>query len=163
MIELGPVRRIVTGHDARHVAKVMIDAPSASFVSARTGSTIKHLWNSDVPAAIPAGESFEDMGARPHVIPPPENGTRFVIIDFPPGNEALMHRTESLDYAFVLAGEIEMDMDESTVTLKAGDVVVQRGTNHAWFNRSAVPARVAFVLVDAQPLGIGVHTEPQPK
>jgi quercetin dioxygenase-like cupin family protein len=163
MNDLGPVRRIVTGHDANNVAKVMIDGPSASFVSARTGSTIKHLWNSDVPAAMPVGETFEDMGARPHAIPPPKNGTRFAIIDFPPGNDALMHRTESLDYAFVMDGEIEMDMDASTVKLKAGDVMVQRGTNHAWYNRSGAPARVAFVLVDADPLGIGSHTEPPPK
>ena len=55
----------------------------------------------------------------------------------------------------MLEGEIDMDMDNSTVTLKAGDVMVQRGTNHAWANRSAARARVAFVLIDAEPLGIG--------
>ena len=83
------------------------------------------------------------------------NGTRFAVIDFPPGNKAVMHRTETLDYVLVLSGEIEMDMDDSTVKLKQGDIMVQRGTNHAWANRSKKNARVAFVLVDAKPLGIG--------
>ena len=59
-----------------------------------------------------------------------------------------MHRTETIDYVIVIDGEIEMDMDDSTVKLKAGDILVQRGTNHAWANRSGKPARVAFVLVD---------------
>jgi uncharacterized cupin superfamily protein len=66
-----------------------------------------------------------------------------------------MHRTETIDYVIVIAGEIDMDMDEETVHLRAGDVMVQRGTNHAWVNRGTVPARLAFVLVDAAPLGIG--------
>jgi quercetin dioxygenase-like cupin family protein len=162
MSETKSVRRVVTGHDAHGVAKVTIDSDAAYFVSPRTGSTIIHLWNGDVPADISIGESFEDMGARKHVIPPPPNGTRFAIIDFPPGNDALMHRTESLDYVIVMEGEIDMDLDDSSVHLKAGDVMVQRGTNHAWYNRGTVMARVAFILVDAAPLGIGDHTEPAP-
>ena len=71
------------------------------------------------------------------------------------GRHPLMHRTETIDYVIVIEGEIEMDMDASSVKLKAGDVMVQRGTNHAWANRSDKRARVAFVLVDAEPLGIG--------
>jgi len=66
-----------------------------------------------------------------------------------------MHRTETIDYVIVMEGEIEMDMDDSSVKLKAGDTLIQRGTNHAWANRSNKRARVAFVLVDAEPLGIG--------
>jgi uncharacterized cupin superfamily protein len=77
------------------------------------------------------------------------------VIDFPPGNAAHMHRTETVDYVIVIEGEIDMDMDDSTVKLKQGDIMVQRGTNHAWANRSKARARVAFVLVDAKPLGIG--------
>ena len=61
----------------------------------------------------------------------------------------------SIDYVIVLSGEIDMEMDASTVKLKAGDVLVQRGTHHAWHNRGTVPARLAFVLIDAKPLGIG--------
>jgi len=66
-----------------------------------------------------------------------------------------MHRTETIDYVIVMQGELDMDMDDSTVKLKAGDVMVQRGTNHAWVNRGKEVARAAFVLIDATPLGIG--------
>ena len=95
------------------------------------------------------------MGARILGTPPPPRGSRFAVIDFPPGNHPHMHRTETVDYVIVIEGEIDMDMDASTVKLKAGDVMVQRGTNHAWANRSGKRARVAFVLIDAEPLGIG--------
>jgi len=151
-----PIRRIVTGHDKAHVAKVLIDgaASNAKYPSPGTVSTM--IWCSDrAPAAIPVGTDIEDMGARILGTAPPAHGTRFAVIDFPPGNPAHMHRTETLDYVIVLEGEIDMDMDDSTVTLKAGDVMVQRGTNHAWTNRSTARARVAFVLIDAEPLGIG--------
>lgn len=151
-----PIRRVITGHDSADVAKVLIDgaATNAKYPSPGTVSTL--IWCTDgTPAAIPVGERIEDMGARILGTAPPANGTRFAVIDFPPGNTAHMHRTETLDYVLVLEGAIDMDMDDSTVTLKAGDVMVQRGTNHAWINRSAVRARVAFVLIDAEPLGIG--------
>jgi quercetin dioxygenase-like cupin family protein len=94
------------------------------------------------------------MGARIIGTAPPRNGTRFAVIDFPPDCQPHMHRTETLDYVIVIEGEIEMDMDKSTVKLKAGDIMVQRGTNHAWANRSGNRARVAFVLIDAEPLRI---------
>jgi quercetin dioxygenase-like cupin family protein len=70
-----------------------------------------------------------------------------------------MHRTETIDYVIVITGEVEMDLDDSTVTLRAGDVMVQRGTNHAWVNRTDKLARIAFVLIDAEPLGIGHPVE----
>src|SRR5262249_12836796 len=104
---------------------------------------------------ISVGENFEDMGTRTLGIAPPANGTRLAVIDFAPGNAPFMHRTETVDYVIVISGEIDMDMDQSTVKLKAGDILVQRGTNHSWVNRSAQPARAAFVLIDAKPLGIG--------
>ena len=63
-----------------------------------------------------------------------------------------MHRTETIDYVVVICGELDMDMDDSTVRLKAGDVLVQRGTNHAWSNRTDETAVVAFVLIDAEPI-----------
>ena len=107
------------------------------------------------PADIGIGENAEDMGARIVGTPPPPNGTRFCVIDFPPGNAPHMHRTETVDYVIVIEGEIAMDMDDSTVKLKQGDILIQRGTNHAWANRSNQRARVAFVLVDGKPLGIG--------
>jgi len=104
-------------------------------------------------------------------VPPPANGTIFRVVDFPPesgarsreailkemgvsehggARHAAMHRTKSVDYAIVLEGEIDMLLDDSDVRLKAGDVLVQQGTNHAWVNRGREPCRIAFVLVDAK-------------
>jgi quercetin dioxygenase-like cupin family protein len=150
------IRRVVTGHDSSHVAKVLLDAPATNAKHPQPGQVSTMMWCTDgAPAAIPIGETFEDMGARILGTSPPRNGTRFAVIDFPPGNQPHMHRTETVDYVIVMEGEIEMDMDASTVKLKAGDIMVQRGTNHAWANRSNKSARVAFVLVDAAPIGIG--------
>jgi quercetin dioxygenase-like cupin family protein len=151
--ELPRIRRVVTGHDAGNVAKVLIDGPATN---TRPGSASTLIWCTDaMPADIALGEDIEDMGARALGTPPPPNGTRFTVNDIPPGNAPVMHRTETLDYVIVLSGEIDMDLDGSTTRLKAGDVVIQRGTNHAWINRGTETARVAFVLIDAKPLGIG--------
>lgn len=156
MTEPRPIRRVVTGHDARHVAKVVRDGPATNAKYPGHGLVSTLIWSSDrTPADIAVGEAIEDMGARILGTPPPPRGTRFAIIDFPPGAPSRMHRTESLDYVIVMSGAIDMDMDDSTVHLKAGDVMVQRGTNHAWVNRGTEPARLAFVLIDAEPLGIG--------
>ena len=151
-----PIRRVVTGHDGKNVAKVIIEGPATNTKTPRDGVASTLMWCSDaMPADISIGEKAEDMGARILGTAPPAHGTRFAVIDFPPGNKPHMHRTETIDYVLVLEGEIEMDMDDSTVKLKAGDVMVQRGTNHAWANRGNARARVAFVLIDAEPLGIG--------
>ena len=151
-----PIRRVVTGHNAKNVAKAMLDAPATNAKYPSPGTVSTMIWCTDrTPADISTGERFEDMGSRILGTAPPAGGTRFAVIDFPPGNPAHMHRTETIDYVIVIEGEIEMDMDDSTVKLKAGDVMVQRGTNHAWANRSNARARVAFVLIDAEPLGIG--------
>jgi quercetin dioxygenase-like cupin family protein len=151
-----PIRRVVTGHDEAHVAKVLVDAPATNAKHPQPGQVSTMMWCTEgAPAAIPIGEQPEDMGARILGTAPPRNGTRFAVIDFPPGNHPHMHRTETIDYVIVMEGEIEMDMDASSVKLKAGDIMIQRGTNHAWANRSGRPARVAFVLVDAEPLGVG--------
>ncbi|HEX4409154.1 MAG TPA: cupin domain-containing protein [Xanthobacteraceae bacterium] len=149
------IRRIVTGH-VGDIAKVLIDSPASNAKYPSPGTVSTLIWTTDsAPAQIPAGADAEDMGARILGTAPPAQGSRFAVIDFPPGNKPHMHRTETVDYVIVLEGEIEMDMDDSTVKLKAGDIMVQRGTNHAWANRSEKRARVAFVLIDANPLGIG--------
>jgi quercetin dioxygenase-like cupin family protein len=154
---LGDIRRVVTGHDANGVAKVLSDGPATNRRAGRAGgggSTL--IWCSDrMPVDIGVGEGIEDMGARVLGTPPPPNGTRFTINDIPPGNTGVMHRTETLDYVLVLSGTVDMELDDSTTTLRAGDVVIQRGTNHAWVNRGTEMARVAFILVDAEPLGLG--------
>ena len=150
-----PIRRIVTGHDAREIAKVITDGPATNWKSGSPGTVSTLIWSTDsTPADISLGETIEDLGARMLGTAPPANGTRFAVIDFPPGNSGRMHRTETIDYVIVISGEIDMDMDNSTVRLKAGDVMVQRGTHHAWVNRGTERARLAFVLIDATPLGI---------
>src|SRR3978361_1845802 len=131
-----PVRRVITGHDGNNVAKVLIDAPATNHKGAEGRSTL--MWITDKsPADIAVGDKIEDMGARVVGTPPPPNGTRFCVIDFPPGNTPHMHRTETVDYVIVIDGEIEMDMDDSTVQLKAGDILGQRATNPA----STTPSR----------------------
>jgi quercetin dioxygenase-like cupin family protein len=157
----GPeLRRIVTGHDQDGVAQVMTDGPATNAKQSGSGAVSTLMWCTDgAPANIPIGADFEDMGARIVGTQPPALGSRFCVIEFPAGAPTGMHRTESIDYVICLAGEIDMDMDNSTVTMKTGDVMVQRGTNHAWVNRSDAPARVAFILLDADPLGIGAPIE----
>jgi quercetin dioxygenase-like cupin family protein len=151
-----PIRRVVTGHDDKNVAKVLIDGEATNTRSSQPGRFSTLVWSTDAtPADIAVGADIEDMGARKLGTAPPAGGTRFTVNDIPPGARGAMHRTETLDYVIVLSGELDMEMDEGTVTLKAGDVMVQRGTNHAWINRGNDYARVVFVLIDAVPLGIG--------
>jgi mannose-6-phosphate isomerase-like protein (cupin superfamily) len=154
--ELPPLRRVVTGHDEANVARVLFDGRPTNAKYPPSGVTSTLLWVTDAtPAGIAVGMDVEDAGERTLGTAPPKNGTRFCVIDYPPHNRGSMHRTETIDYVIILAGEIDMVMDDSTVHCKAGDVMVQRGTNHSWCNRSDAPARVAFVLVDALPLHIG--------
>jgi quercetin dioxygenase-like cupin family protein len=151
-----PIRRVITGHDDNNVARVIIEGPSTNTKRPREGVASTLMWSSDeMPADISIGEKVEDMGARILGTAPPENGSRFIVMEFAPGVVSEMHRTETIDYIVMLEGEIDMDMDDSTVKLRAGDIMVQRGTNHAWVNRSKAPARMAIVLLDAKPLGIG--------
>jgi len=151
-----PIRRVVTGHDNKSIAKVIMDDEATNHKGGASGAQSTLIWITEgAPAEMPVGEHVEDLGARILGTPPPANGTRFAVITFPAGNPGRMHRTETIDYVIVMQGELDMDMDDSTVKLKAGDVMVQRGTNHAWANRGNEVARAAFVLIDAKPLGIG--------
>jgi quercetin dioxygenase-like cupin family protein len=151
-----PLRRVVTGHDRNNVAKVIRQGEATNTKTPRPGVCSTLMWSTDsTPADIAVGEDVEDMGARILGTAPPENGTRFIVMEFAPGIASEMHRTETIDYIAVLDGEIDMDMDDSTVKLRAGDIMVQRGTHHAWVNRGAAPARLAIVLIDAKPLGVG--------
>jgi mannose-6-phosphate isomerase-like protein (cupin superfamily) len=151
-----PIRRVVTGHDGNNVAKVIREGAATNTKTPRQGVSSTLMWCTDaMPADISVGKDAEDMGARILGTAPPENGSRFIVMEFAPGIASEMHRTETIDYIAVLEGEIDMDMDDSSVKLRAGDVMVQRGTHHAWVNRGSVPARLAIVLLDATPLGIG--------
>ncbi len=154
--KLPPIRRIVTGHSADNISQVLWDGTDLNTRTGPAGNSSTLIWCTDkTPTDNNVGVDVEDMGKRILGTAPPMGGTRVTVNDLPPGRVSNMHRTETVDYVFVLIGEIEMDMDDSTVTLKAGDVMVQRGTNHRWINKTDKPARVAFVLVDAEPLGIG--------
>ncbi|MGH6672749.1 MAG: cupin domain-containing protein [Xanthobacteraceae bacterium] len=151
-----PIRRVITGHGGKNVGKVIREGIAPNTKTPRQGVASTLMWCTDaMPADIAIGEDVEDMGARILATAPPENGSRFIVMEFAPGITSDMHRTETIDYIVMLDGEIEMDMDDSTVKLRAGDVMVQRGTNHAWVNRGSAPARLAIVLLDAKPLGIG--------
>ena len=83
------------------------------------------------------------------------NGTVFRVIEYQPGVAARNHRTDSIDYAVIVSGEIDMELDGQSVHLKAGDVVVQRGTIHNWTNNGTQPCVIAFVLIDAKPVTAG--------
>ena len=83
------------------------------------------------------------------------NGTVFRVVEFAPGVAPRNHRTDSIDYAVVMSGEIDMELDGSVVHLQAGDVLVQRGTIHNWVNRGTWPCVIAFILIDAKPVEIG--------
>jgi quercetin dioxygenase-like cupin family protein len=151
-----PIRRVITGHSGNNVAKVIREGAAANTKTPRAGVASTLMWCTDaMPADIGIGADVEDMGARILGTAPPPNGSRFIVMEFAPGIASEMHRTETIDYIAVLEGEIDMDMDDSSVKLRAGDVMVQRGTNHAWVNRGSAPARLAIVLLDAKPLGIG--------
>ncbi len=157
------IRRVVTGHDANGKAKVLIDGVASNErAGSAAGQYNSLMWSTDcMPCEMPIGEDAEDMGARKLGTYPPVNGTRFMIADYPPGNIPRMHRTETIDYIIVLDGEIEMELDDGeVVTIRQGDVMIQRGTYHAWRNVSDKPCRMAFVLIDARPLGIG-HALPR--
>ena len=149
-------RRVVTGHSPDGASVVLSDADApVSKVIDEVGVTLHEVWStSESPARITAAVDV-DPTARELVIPPPVLGTNFRINEFQPGSlnaaglQTPMHRTASIDYAIVLEGEIVLALGDSEVTLRAGDVVVQRGTDHAWANRSESVAKVAFVMVDA--------------
>src|SRR5262245_28419339 len=150
-----PIRRVVTGHDTNNVAKAIMDGPATNHKGGASGAQSTLIWITEgALAEMPVGENVEDLGARILGTPPPPNGTRFCVITFPPGDPGRMHRTETIDYVIVMQGELDMDMDDSTVKLKAGDVLVQSGTNHSRDNRGKEVARRAFVLIDAKTIGI---------
>jgi mannose-6-phosphate isomerase-like protein (cupin superfamily) len=140
------------------------------------GNGVINLWvTSEVPVRL---SGTADRAEAKVGVPPPPNGSIFRIVDFPPASTSAAaahvdhatvlvamgidpatqgyarhpntHRTRSIDYAIVMEGEISMLMDDTEVHLRAGDVLIQQATNHAWVNNSASICRIAFVLVDAE-------------
>ena len=170
------VRRVVTTIDNNDKAVVLLDGPSPhKKVRPHALTVSRMLWVTDQAPADLSGTM--DRAAVDIGIMPPRRGSVFRIVDFPPETVEMnqldastmhqslgdgvpkrglaprhpaMHRTRTVDYAIVMAGEIDMLLDDSEIHLEAGDVLVQQGTNHAWVNRGTEPCRIAFVLVDAK-------------
>ena len=169
------VRRVVTGIDASGKAVALFDSV-VPLKSLRSPNPAGEMW---ITNKSPTGYSAKDDWAKTNEVgvSPPAGGTIFRIVDFPPTSEkvnamdvntmmkvigdhapkkglpprhSMMHRTRSLDYVLIMSGEIDMLLDETEVHLKAGDVMVQQATNHAWINRGKEPCRIAFILMDAQ-------------
>lgn len=176
-----PVRRIVTGHDDNGKSIIISDGPSPHAIALAGVSSfgVTDIWKTDQAPA--SNEGNQDPCSADISLAPPPAGSVFRIVQFPPDKEYVgkwkrdqafasmgdsgadavhesadrheaMHKTNSIDYAFVLEGEIWAVMDEGEVLMTAGDVLVQRGTNHAWSNRSDKPCMMGFVLIDAVPV-----------
>jgi mannose-6-phosphate isomerase-like protein (cupin superfamily) len=146
------VRRVVTGHDANGRAVVNIDEIAENPPSGRPGRSACVVWTTE---SFPVENTSADDGGKRTVGTTLKNGTVFRVVEFMPGVSPRVHRTDSIDYAVVISGEIDMELDDSIVHLRAGDVLVQRGTIHNWVNRGTDPCRIAFVLIDAKPVEIG--------
>ena len=145
-------RRIVTGHAADGRSVILADGP-VPHVRALPGASFDEVWSTGAtPEAIGPVPASEPTSAAPRIGPPPA-GSVIRVIDFLPaaagGVRSPMHRTRSIDYGIVLEGEMVLILSDGETVLRPGDVVVQRGTDHAWENRSEHPARMAFVLIDA--------------
>ena len=171
-MEMRSTRRIVTGHDARGKAVVLFDDMALAKQRGANGVTL--FWVTSEFPVDAAGAT--DRALTPVGVPPPRNGTVFRVVDFAPAGSyaapvdhieilramgidpatqgyarhANTHRTRTIDYAIVLDGEIDMLLDDSEIHVKAGDVLVQQATNHAWVNNGAKPCRIAFILIDAK-------------
>ncbi|HXW62949.1 MAG TPA: cupin domain-containing protein [Candidatus Acidoferrales bacterium] len=147
-------RRIVTGHDKNGKSIIVSDGPPPHELKLpERGVVLFEIWSTDAtPAPVSATET--EPTDRPIELPPKPNGTVIRILDILPGfsrkdgRQPFMHRTETVDYGIVLEGEVFLLLDDSEVHLRAGDVAIQRGTHHAWENRSNKLTRMAFVLID---------------
>jgi hypothetical protein len=149
-------RRVVTGHDENGKSIVLSDGPPPQnhpMQGGAIGADFFEMWSDStvIPllTSIPATEPNE----RPFTIMPPSGHLIRIIDVYPPhmgGKRTIMHRTRTLDYAVVIEGEVVLLLEDSEVLLKKGVVVVQRGTNHAWENRSDKMTRMVFFHIDAQ-------------
>jgi mannose-6-phosphate isomerase-like protein (cupin superfamily) len=173
-----PVRRIVTGHNQEGRSVILFDGPAPdqlqSLFSPAYWSTL--IWETErAPSSNRGNADAAPAGLRVPTPPRHKGGSVFRISDIPPDSvyggpdvdiaaqgahttpegrkkHFLFHKTSSVDYAICLEGEIWAMMDEGEVLMTAGDVLVQRGTHHSWSNRSDKPCRMAFILIDAEPL-----------
>jgi hypothetical protein len=174
---LPPVRRIVTGINGAGRSCILEDgiSPAMQVMPGRLGYRNNNLWRTvDSPAPVNAPDSVLKHSG----VLPPSRGTVIRVIDIPPesldpaerrrqtaavfasmfpdahhdaddSRHPGMHVTDTVDYAILLQGELVAILEEGETIMRAGDILIQRGTNHAWANRSQSVARIAFVLIDA--------------
>ena len=170
------MRRIVTGHNEDGRSIITIDGPPARSIGEDVGGLFE-LWNTD-GNIIDTKESL-DRADQDIILSPPTGGTKFRYFQINPTPEGIpieimqeiaadafekigaghhridtskhpaMHKTETIDYIILLKGDVTLILDEDEVTLKPHDVVVQRGTNHAWVNNGDEPALLIAVLIDS--------------
>ena len=146
------IRRVVTGHDNQGRSKVLIDETVNNVISSRPGAQSSVIWSSK---GFPVSNDGDLDPSHQEIATTIDNGTVFRIVYYGPGVAPRNHRTDSIDYAVVISGEIDMELDVGSVHLKAGDVVVQRGTIHNWVNKGTEPCVIAFTLIAAKPVTVG--------
>ena len=152
------IHRVVTGHNSEGKSIITSNGtlPNVFDLDVIPGLVLHEVWNtSEMPALI---DNRVDPTNGPLKLEPPKNGTRIRFADIPPETtefrllkpHPFMHITESVDYSIVMDGEITLVLDDSEVDLQRGAVVVQRGTNHAWSNRSSNVCRMLYILIDGK-------------
>lgn len=147
-----PLRRVVTGHDDRGRAIVQIDEVASNLHSKRPGHNSFVVWTT---AGMPVDNTGSEDEATRAVDTALKDGTVFRIMKLDPGVASRPHRTDSIDYLVVLSGAVTMELDDGqSVDLKAGDLLVQRGTFHNWINSGTEPCIMAVVLIDAAPVAV---------
>ena len=179
-MSLSPMRRIVTGHNEQGQAVIISESAPPNIIpfAAVPGTVFYEIWNTnESPVNI---DNADDPTMRPLQLHPTPNGSIIRFVDIPPdaiqnsvsdediaagfaqmgasnaikhdgeSRHKIMHRTETIDYGILISGELWLVLDEGETKLNVGDVVIQRGTNHAWSNRTNEIARMAFILLDGK-------------
>jgi quercetin dioxygenase-like cupin family protein len=146
------IRRVVTGHDDQGRAKVLIDETVKNVAAQRPGALYSVIWSTE---GFPVNNDGDDDPSGKKIGTTVSSGTVFRVVSFGPGVAPRNHRTDSIDYAVVMSGEIDMELDVGHAHLKAGDVLVQRGTIHNWVNKGTDPCVIAFTLVSAKSVTAG--------
>src|ERR1044072_7675556 len=173
-----PIRRVVTGHNAQGRSIFVSDGPAPAVYDRGPGATaVTELWETGATPASNAGNDDPTLGA-PQRLPPPKHGSKFRVVEYPPDSTRVaalhgashdnkaegyvrdlankrhpgFHKTDTIDYAIVLSGEIYALMNEAEVRFNVGHVVTQRRTTPAWDNRTEEPGCIASVLTAAEPV-----------
>ena len=151
------IRRVVTGHNEVGEAILLSDdavALASLFGDEMTGAVV---WTT---GSVPADNANDAMGDERDAGSSLKGGSVMRVTEFGPGFSTPMHRTLSIDYAMVLSGELELELDSGAVArLREGDVIVQRGSAHLWRNPSAdTPCRIVICMIEAQPITVGTAT-----